>query len=182
MKFLTVKSNALGSRFIRWGLRAKASHFAVCFDEDSEGSGIVFHSHANGAQLEFLQEFLKKYELVRCLEFTAELTLQDEEAIYRGLLRKYASHKYDYKALLYWVWRGILLRFFSISLPSKNAWQKKGYSLCTGLAGGIKWIESWAEEKHIDLEMISPDDLFYFLLKTGYIREAAKFKLDNSVK
>lgn len=170
MKLLFVKSNKWGSRFIRWGLGSDCSHFAVSFDDM-----IVFHSVSGGAELEWLGLFKRNYTIVHALKFKAPMPLQDEESIYQGMLAEYSGEGYDFKALLFWLWRGTLLKFFGVPLPPKNQWSVSGYNLCTGLAGGVKWISSWAAENNIDLEMVSPHDLYTKLLDTRYFSDGIPF-------
>lgn len=168
MKFLWTTSDKVGARFIRWGLNSDCSHFAICFDEDL--GGIVFHSHGSGAQLEWMGEFLKKNTVVHALTFSSPLLLQDEEDIYRQLVSAYGTNSYDYPALLWWTWRGVLRKFFGIPIGTKNQWAQKGMALCTALAGSIKWISLHAKEHNLDLEMISPHDLFVLMQVSGYFR------------
>lgn len=181
MKFLFVKSNKWGSRLIRWALRDESSHFAVCFDEQAKGSGIVFHSVGSGAVLEWFGAFRKTHTLVSALSFKAPLILSDEESIYQGMLAEYSGEGYDFKAVLFWAWRALLLRFFGKPLPAKNYWAAAGYNLCTGLAGGLKWVEQWANDNRVDLEMIGPGDLYRRLLATGYFVDEKEWcALQNS--
>jgi hypothetical protein len=175
MKLLFVKANKVGSRIIRWGLKSNCSHFAVCFDEDEEGGGIVFHSYGSGPQLGWFEDFLDNYEVVYALSFKTEMPLAEEESIYKGLIRQYRKQWYDYAALCWWVWRGILFRFFKVPFPAKNAWSKNGYALCTALAGGFKWIDAWAKETGTDLEMIAPGTLYAALLGTGYFKDEGQW-------
>jgi len=175
VKLLFVRSNKIGSRIIRWALRDDVSHFAVCFDEkerlETRGSGIVFHSEATGAKLEWMGEFIKSHQFVHALSFKTPVTGLDEESIYQGMLETYSGQGYDFKALAFWIWRGILWRGFGRPLPAKNLWAVNGYNLCTGVAGGVKWIRAWAKDRGIDLEMIGPGELHRRLEQTGYFAE-----------
>lgn len=182
MKLLFVRSNQIGSKIIRWTLRERASHFAICFDEEAHGSGIAFESAVFGTRLVWFQEFRKTHHIVYALSFKAHLPLQDEEDIYLSTLEQYSGQGYDYGALLFWMWRGLILwRIFGIPIPVKNLWAQKGFQLCTGLAGALKWIRCWAEEKSIDLEMISPEQLYMHLLQTGYFNDEREWvEIQNS--
>lgn len=175
MKLLFVTSNLPGALFIRWGLGTDCSHFAVCFDEEAEGSGIVFHSILGGATLEWFGEFKKNHTIMHALEFKTPLTLQDEEDIYQSMLANYSGQGYDVRAFLFWVWRGVLNKFFNVPIPNKNAWAVDGYNLCTAMSQGIKWIKQYAEEKKIDLEMISPHALHQVLLDSGYFVDSPEW-------
>lgn len=168
MKFLWTTSDKIGAKLIRWGLDSDCSHFAICFDEDI--GGIVFHSQGKGAKLEWLSEFLKNNTVVHALCFKTPLTLQDEEDIYRRLVNSYSSDRYDYPAIGWWAWRAFLKKAFNIPIGSHNRWQQRGMSLCTNLAGGVRWLRKLAEEKKIDLEMISPHDLHALALSCEYLR------------
>ena len=169
MKLLFVTSNKIGSRLIRWGLNSDCSHFAVCFDEQARGSGIIFHSILTGCFLEWFMAFKKTHQIIHALSFKENLSLKDEEEIYRGMLSEYADHGYDRWAFAYWCYNIIKQKLFGhkCRLPDKNAWQRSGYSLCTQLASGVPWIKRWAFGKGIDLEMISPHDLYIKLLETN---------------
>lgn len=171
MKLLWVKANKPGSRLIRWGLGTKSSHFAVCFDEDEEGGGIVFHSYGKGPQMGWFGDFLEHYEIVFALSFKSVLTLADEESIYKGIIKQYRKQWYDYAALAWWAWRVLLLKFFRQPLPEKNAWAINGFALCTAVSGGIKWVSKWAEEHNVDLEMVRTDDLYRGLLESSYFAD-----------
>lgn len=173
MKLLFVKSGRPGSRIIQWALKEDCSHFAVCFDEEANGSGIAFHSISSGATLEWFGLFRKTHTIVHALSFKTPLSLPEEEAVYQSMLAQYSGQGYDYKALAFWTWRGALWRFFGRSLPAKNDWAVNGYNLCTGLAGGIEWVRSWAEANGIDLEMIGPEDLYSRLKATGNFKDEA---------
>ena len=175
MKLLFVKSNKVGSRVIRWGLRSDCSHFAVCFDEDSLGSGIVFHSYGLGTKLEWLGEFDKHFEVVHALEFKTKLAVCDEETIYQRLLQLYSGKRYDYPALAWWTWRALLNRLFGVPIGVKNRWSVEGMLLCTAVAGGIEWIKKYCSEKNVDLEMIPPHDLYDLLAESGYFVDAVEW-------
>jgi hypothetical protein len=172
VKLLFVKSSKPASKLIQWGLKSDCSHFAVCFDEQANGSGIVFHSVLGGATLEWFGLFKKQYDVVHALEFKTRLTLADEEDIYQGMLSQYSGQSYDYFAFMYWFYVALKWRVFGKPIPLKNSWAKAGFNLCTGLAAGVKWINQWAQENNIDLEMIAPHDLHEKLLATGYFCEA----------
>jgi hypothetical protein len=169
MKFLWTTSDKVGARLIRWGLGSDCSHFAICFDEDI--GGIVFHSHGKGPQLEWLGEFLKKNHVVHALTFKTPLALMDEEDIYRKLVASYSSNRYDYPALLWWAWRGFLNKLFGIPITKENHWQQRGMSLCTNLAGAVRWISKLVEEQGRSLEMVSPHELYAIASNSDYLRQ-----------
>ena len=164
MKYLFVKSDKIGSKIIRWGLKSQSSHFAVCFDEDmGPGCGIVFHSYGSkGTHLLWLSDFLQTYQVV----YAVEPFEPTEESVYRAILSQDRGQGYDFKALLWWAWRGFLARFFGIPIPSSNSWQQNGYALCTKLAEGPLKL-SGMDLTGIDFEMISPDALYKKMIDSG---------------
>lgn len=182
MKLLFVKATKPGSKLIRWCLKTDCSHFAICFDEDKSGQGIVFHSYGKGPQLAWLGSFIKHNEIVHALTFGNPMTLEYEEAIYKGVIGKYDGQWYDYAALFWWAWRGFLFRFFGIPFTAKNNWAQNGFSLCTGIASGIPEIKAYCEKNCIDLEMIRPHDLKDLLIsKLGYVESSDWAKATNSL-
>lgn len=168
MKLLFVKSNQIGSKLIRAGLQEDSSHFAVCFDDQAKGSGIVFESNAKGAVLSWFGHFKKTHYLVHALSFKEPMSLEAEEEIYRSMLVQYSGQGYDWRALGYWILQVIGNRVLGLPIAKQNVWQQAGYNLCTGLAGGIPCIAGWAKENGVDLEMIGPTSLYLRLLRSGH--------------
>lgn len=164
MKFLFVKADKIGSKIIQWGLKSKSSHFAICFDEDlKKGEGIVFHSYGTkGTHLLWLSDFLETYQVV----YAVEQPDTSDEGVYRSIIAQDRGQGYDFKALLWWAWRGALFRFFGLPIPTKNAWQQNGYALCTKLAEGPLKLAGM-DTSGIDFEMISPDDLYLKMIESG---------------
>jgi len=172
MKLIFATSDLAGSKLIRWTLGEDCSHMAVCFDDRANGSGIVFESIAGGAKLLWFGEFKKHRRVIHALSFKDTLTLEEEEAIYQGMLARYSGQSYDWAAMAFWVWHGLILwRIFGKSLPKKNAWAKSGYNLCTGLAAGVPWVDAWAKKYSIDLEMVGPQQLYRALLASGHFQD-----------
>lgn len=176
MKFLFVKSSAIGSRIIRWGLKSQSSHFAICFDEDlGVQSAIAFHSYGTrGTQLLWFEDFLEKYEVVHAVELKHKPSLESEESIYRTTIAQDRGQGYDFKALLWWVWRGALHRFFSIPIPSKNGWQQNGYALCTKLAQRPV-AQSGFSPEGVDFEAIKLDELYALMLASEKFIDASEW-------
>lgn len=171
MKLLFVRSQLLGSRLIRWGLEEECSYFAICFDDQAKGSGIVFESKASGAELSWFGHFKKTHYLIHALSFNEPMDLEAEESIYQSILAQYSGQGYDWRALGYWVLQVIGHRLLKLPISRQNAWQQAGYNLCTGLAAGVPWIAGWAQESFIDLEMIGPESLYQRLLSTGQFND-----------
>lgn len=168
MKYLFVKADAIGSKIIRWGLKSKSSHFAICFDEDLGGDqAIVFHSYGTrGTHLLWLSEFMERYTIVEAVEHAHALDLAAEERVYRAIIAKGRATGYDFKALAWWAIRGAMWLALRIPIPKKNAWQQDGYSLCTKLAEGPLAVSGMDTSK-IDFEAISLDDLHTLMLSGG---------------
>lgn len=173
MKFLFVRSSKLWSKIIRWGLSSDCSHFAVCFDEEAKGSGIIFHSTFSGTKLEWFGEFKKHHTIMHAITFKSPLTLPEEENLYLHMLAKYSGQKYDFYAFLFWTWRCLLHKLFKLPFPKKNYWAMQSMNLCTALASGVDVIEEKAKEKQIDLEMIAPHKLYELLLEIDAFTEVS---------
>lgn len=172
MKALFVASSHIGSRIIRWGLGEDCSHFAVCFDEDEHGGGIIFHSYGKGPQLCWMRDFLEKYTVVHALVPLVAPTLENEEAIYKGMISAHSKDKYDYFALAWWSWRAALKKFMGVAIPPRNEWQRGNMSLCTALASGWPQVADYAKSHSIDLEMITPHELMLLMRRHIGFEEA----------
>ena len=161
MKLLFVRSQLLGSKLIRWGLRESCSHFAVEFGD----LGVVFESKLQGgAQIHKIEEFHRTHETVHTLAFTYP---QDTDAVFQTMMKKFLGDRYDFYAFFFWCKCVLANRLFGTPIPKKNLWAKHGYNMCTELASGIEWIRLWAEATGTDLEMIGPETLYFELLRTG---------------
>lgn len=179
MKLLWTTSHKVGAKLIRWGLKTDCSHFAICFDEDANGLGFVFHSSFNGAKPIWLHDFIGKNEIIHCLTFRNPPTLEKEEQIWKEVVSEFYGQPYDYPALLFWVVRVILHRLFGMKLPTKNYWGQSGKNLCTAIADGLQ--KAWPERfrfKVSDSEMISPHDLYRILSDSQYLEDDNDF-MDN---
>ena len=171
MKLLWVSADKFGSRMIRWGLGSDCSHFAVCFDEQDSLTygvprGIAFHSYGMGTQSLMLRDFLKFYTVIHALEPIASV---DEEAVYQAVINEEDERPYDYAALLWFSWRGLLAKigFQPIELGELNQWQSEYARLCTGIAPTVLKALGIALPKGVDPELIPPHDLFRLLTGTG---------------
>ena len=171
MRLLWVAADSVGSKLVRWGLDSDCSHFAICFDEDSDGGGIVFHSYGKGTQLEWLEEFRKHYYIVHCMEPEEELSLEAEEKVYKEILRGESGRVFDYAGIIYFglvaLWNKIT---GSKKLPSSNKWQKKNMRLCTGIAPAVFKALGIHFPEGVDPEMIAPHTLFRYAQESMELR------------
>jgi hypothetical protein len=149
MKLVWVRGNKLLSKFIMWGLKEPVSHFAIIFDNK-----IVFHSDLLGVRIMWLPTFLESHEIVFQMDF-ANATLEDQEGVYQSIVTKFDGKPYDYKAFIYFGWRGLLWRLFKKPFPAKNAWNTGGY-LCTEMAEVLPDSIVPKEIKEKDISMMSP--------------------------
>ena len=158
MKLIWVKGTASLSKFIMWGLKEPVSHFAVVFDDK-----IVFHSDLLGVRIMWYPSFLKTHEVVYEMDFS-NATLDQQEEVWQSIVTKFDGKGYDYKAFLYFTWRGILWRFFKKTFPSSNPWGSDSAFLCTEIA---KTLPDWvvpASIKSKDLGMVSPYKLWEMMI------------------
>lgn len=159
MKLIWSRNNKIGSKLIRWGLKSESSHFAVAFQENTR-HGIVFHSYFGGAQIKWLNSFLRENEIVYSLDVHG--TLEMEEEAYVNIINEYDGRSYDYWAFLYFFWRGLLFRLFGIPLPKRNLFQRGQAFLCVGIFAVLpEWVRGGVAFE--DYEMKSPDELYYAL-------------------
>jgi len=167
MKILFTTNSKIGSRFIRWGTDADCSHLALCFEDDDEGNGIVFHSNgAHGTHPVWLKDFLKTNTVVKALGFSPDITSDIEDKIFKTIVTEHAGEGYDFKALLFWFVMGSRKKLFGTPLPEKNEWAKSGYNLCTALVSPLqKALPGYFWGPSVDWEMLSPSDIFELLVK-----------------
>jgi hypothetical protein len=178
LKLLWVHSNKIGSKLIRWGLDTDCSHFAICFDEgqiddplsETEiDKGIAFHSYGSGTQLTWLKSFIRKNYVVHALEPREELTLAQEEAVYKAILESEADRPYDYAALAWFGWRAALYKFLGWEIGGPNRWQHPEARLCTGIAPAV--LKAVGIPDAIlagqDIELLPPHRLFTLLQSSG---------------
>lgn len=158
MKLLWTKSSLPLSKLIRWGLKEPTSHFVIVFDDK-----LAFHSNLSGTHIEWYNTFQKHCEIV--YEINYPLPLDKEEEVYQNILNSYNEKSYDYPGFLYFIWRGILFRFFNKPFPTKNPWGKEDSYLCTELATTLpEWLIP--ELKQIeDFSLMSPYKLYCIVKK-----------------
>ena len=146
------KNNTLLSKLIRWIASEPVSHIAIGLD-----NRLIFESNLYGTHPKWLSSFLKKNEIVFQIDFI--FTLEKEEDIYLKI-PQYSDRRYDFGALFYMIYRGILYKLFKIPIPETNLFGKEDQFLCVELA---KLIDPSLE----NLETITPYQL-YLKLKKKY--------------
>jgi hypothetical protein len=166
MMLLWTTSDRLASRVIRWASYSEFSHFAICFDWDDQGNGIVFHSGPRGTEIVWLRQFLSEHRIIHALEFWEPLTLEREEKVYKAILKTEAGRAYDFQALAWWVLRAMLRRAVGLPLPQVNQWQDGARRLCTGIAPAVINALGIVVRQKIDFEMIPLDTLYHFFWST----------------
>lgn len=172
MLFLFTKSDNIGSNLIQWGLDEGCSHFAMCFDETPDGYGIVLHSSLMGVSLAWFHDFIKTHQIVYCLK--PKVTF-DEEGAYRAIVDRFYGRPYDYKAFCYWVWRGLLRKYFGRKYPIQNKWGDQRDFLCTEIAKALQLSSCLCFDVGLqdvsDLGMISPFQLYKMMALSSSLEE-----------
>lgn len=151
MKIIWTKSSLPLSKLIRWGLKEESSHIAIVFDDK-----IVFQSNLFGVHIDWFNSFKKKCTIV--YEIEQKLPLEQEEAIYQAIINKDDGKSYDYKAFAYFIWCGILKKFFNKPLPAVNKWNNVDSFICVELLSLLPEGSFPNQEKlPKDLSMMSPE-------------------------
>jgi len=172
MLFLWLKSNKVGSRLIRWGLKEASSHFAICFDEQLGKTALVIESRlTTGVRPIWLGDFLATCEIVHALQ--APITRGEEREFYRLFSSRLIGRKYDTWAMGYWVYAGLMYRLFGRRLPNRNEWGENELVYCEEI---LQYMPEYLEEmgvdiSDIDLEMTSPEMAYNILKQSPYLRE-----------
>lgn len=156
MKLLWVKGNLPLSKLIMWGLEEPVSHFAIAFDNK-----IVFHSDLTGLHIQWLPSFLKTHEVVFEMEHSPGL--EEEEAIYQGVLDAYDGKGYDYGAFAYFAWRAALKKIARQPMPEHNPWGNKDRYLCDEVVQLLPDSICPPAVKQMDLAMKSPYQVWLLL-------------------
>lgn len=141
------------SALIRWGSGDPCSHFSVVLYEDE----IDFQSNFFGVDFESYKVFQNKNQIVEYIEIPMEQVRED--AIFDSMVNAMASKGYDFRALLYFIFRGFLFKFFRIPMPTKNKWASSGQFLCTEIATGLPDDVIPPAIKTRDLSMVTPHQL-----------------------
>jgi hypothetical protein len=153
VKILFVKSNLLGSKIIRWGLNEESSHVAIQFNS------LIVHSSVFGVSLVWNKSFYKHYKVVNELDYSDRLDLREEDKVFCGIMDNYDESRYDYSALIYFIFRGLLKKLFKIPFPNKNPLNEANSFLCTELISKLPKRLT----VDIDYSITSPDRLYPLL-------------------
>lgn len=171
MKLLWLKADKIGSKLIRWGLNSDCSHFGICFDEDENDRGIAFHSYGTGTRLEWLKSFKKKYTVVHHLSPNWEMSLEQEEKVYKAILEDESGRMYDYAGLVYFALVVIKNKIMGGSkLPRHNSWQNRNMRTCTGIAPAVFKALGIDFPAGVDVEIITPLQLLEIAKKSGKLK------------
>jgi len=156
MKIVFTISKHPISRFISWGLGEPVSHTAFVFDDK-----FVIHSSLFGVELAWLNTFKKKSDILFDLDY--DLPLEKEEEVWTSLIDHFDQNSYDFGAFAYFIWRGILKKFFKVPFPPTNKWGSSKEFLCTEV---IDILPDWLVKRSVrDYGMTSPYQLYLELVK-----------------
>jgi hypothetical protein len=181
MKILFTKSSLCASKFITWVSNKDCSHFVILFDENSIGGGLVFHcSLLKGSTVEWFGDLMSHSRIVHCLKFKNDLTVQEEEKFYQKIISEYFKEPYDMGAFCFWIWRGILNRWFGTPITQSNYWSVKGKNLCTSMVKAV--YEYLNIPMDFDPDMILPHDLWLKLKSTGLFDGDEDYAYDTNEK
>lgn len=125
MYLLFTRSNKLGSRFICWLLGEPMSHVAIQFT-----SGLVAHaSMDSGLRLDWAKQFREDHNVKAMI--TVAKPPAEELQVMTDLLDRYYKRGYDWQAVAYLGWRGLLRKLLGVPLPRTNPWDRKYLLYCT---------------------------------------------------
>lgn len=163
MKIYLLKSNKIGSRIIRWGLSERGSHMGFSIWDNDQVR--FFHSYGLGLRHESLS-YLNKYSVVGEVDFKFPIDI--ETNMCRDFKIMSYGTWYDYPALAYFSWRGLLRKLFKIPLPKKNKWNEARQALCTEALGTLAHIVKQHTGRSLlpmntDLSIQTPDTVFKLL-------------------
>ncbi len=155
MKVVFTKNNSPMSKAIRWVLNEPVSHVAVIFDDK-----LVFQANLLGVHVGWADTFLKKNEVVYTKEY-ANLSLEEQEVVYEGIINKYDGSSYDFKSLLYFAYRAMLKKLFKVPIPKMNPYNNINQFLCTELLMHIL-IFTDEEDKIVigETDMLTPYEMY----------------------
>lgn len=173
MILLWTKSSLIGSKTIRYVLGEPVSHFATVFfigEDPDVSNGIVLHQKINGGfKITWLPYFLKNYDVVKSLR-PVDISYQSSKNILRVMLNEFSGTSYDGGSLLYFSWRAILRRIFSIPLPESGKWGSENDPLCTGHARVLHRVKpEWFSYTPSDLDITTPFSLYKNISASGQL-------------
>jgi hypothetical protein len=187
MLFCFTRTTFPASRLIQRATGEDCSHFAMVFDEDPAGYGLVLHSSFMGVQLAWWGDFQKTHIIAHALAPKVSFTLGQEESLYRAVVKMGYGCGYDYGALAFFGWRYLLKAWSGRPLPARNLWGKPNAYLCTGmakaLANPVFDVLKLSDLRAIpDLEMVSPGRLYAILAKSPCLKDAPEWTQAPSSK
>ena len=158
MRLIFTRTDSKVSRFIRWGLSngdhvEQTSHFAI------QDGYYVFDSSEVGANVNFSRTWLPKVEVVWSIDVTGHLTDGQKDTV-REKMAAMHGKPYGWFAFAYFIWRGILLKFFKKAFPKDSAWAKDGWNICTEVGSCLPYK---LVDPDLDLAITSPDQLYYHI-------------------
>jgi hypothetical protein len=122
---------------------------------------LVFQSNLLGVHPDGYKNLQAHATIIHQIEIKLEEAT--EEAVYKTLIDSETGRRYDFKAILYFAWRGFLWHYFKKPLPKRNLWGDKQSLLCTEMAEKLPhWLIPINADENLD--MVSPHQL-YALLK-----------------
>lgn len=143
------RNSSLFSKLIRWAFDEPVSHVVFVFD-----SKFVIHSNLLGVQFDWFKTFKKKNQIL--ISKKLEMSLEQEETVYQGLLDGNDEEGYDFRAFWYFAYRALLYKAFKTPMPSKNKKNGAGF-LCTEMYGTLpEWLVPKVEA---DLSITTPYQL-----------------------
>jgi hypothetical protein len=112
----------------------------------------------SGVAIGWFPEWLKHHKIAWSIN-VPKLTLEEEEEIYKSLMKQYGTQGYDYGAGAYWIMRRVEHRLFNTPIPKINAWQSPGRKLCIGVYEGLPGWLTGPRPTESEIEMTSTDDV-----------------------
>lgn len=176
MMFLFTSNNLIGSRAIRWALEEPCSHFAIVFDSDPAGFGIVFHSKFSGVQFDWWNNFRQHNQIFRAYE-PKDSTLYEEEKIYQSIVGKFYGHDYDKCAFFTFGYYGIRRKLTGLPIPRCPSLSSNRDYLCTEIAQGIQEFCPKYLPSALPLGLISPYELLKNMRDSPAIQETSASRI-----
>jgi hypothetical protein len=157
MILIFTKSKKIGSRLIRWALGEEFSHFAIGFDCDPDGFGVVIHSHFRGVEIRWFKDFEKQVDEYEIYWPPRELGLNEQERIWQSIVQKVAGKRYDFTAFAWFAWIAIRRKWFKLPFPRRNIADSSGL-LCTELYRYLSFADRQLFPE-LDGDMVTPDQI-----------------------
>lgn len=159
MEFLFTTTDSWESKLIRWGLGVDCSHFAIRFGD------IVFHSYEGRIREDSYYDFSRQVRIVHTIKIPLSRSEEVISAITILQIMRTAltGKKYDFTAIYYWAWRGLLKKLTGRPIPRHNLWGKKNkFYCCEIVIPIIPELQKITGLKlnNIDWEMKSPHDMY----------------------